>query len=154
MASFVFIWAVLAAGYLLFAGHATAEEATAAALCGLIAALWSLVIRRVAPQHFRFHGTSAAASLAAAAKLPAAAVRVALALLRATASGRGGWISSEPFSFGRETAPADIARRAVVVLARSLAPDNYVVRAPKGRDELVVHFLVPSSHSRDPRWPV
>jgi hypothetical protein len=57
-----------------------------------------------------------------------------------------------PFLRGAEDDPEDRTRRASAVLIASLAPDNFVVRAPPHKDRVLMHTILSTDATRDPRW--
>jgi hypothetical protein len=154
---FVFVWLALGAFYLLLAGEFSPDELGAAVLSGLIAAIWSASLKRAACIRFRFNRASLAAVRCAIAGLTAATVRVAAALCgllvaRKMAAPRLGQIVQEPFVHGRRLNPVDTGRRAIAVLARSLAPDSFVIRTQEGREEMDLHNVLGASATKNTRW--
>lgn len=152
MILFLFAWAGAALAYVLFAGQFSPDELVAAAACGLAVSLWWLALRKQAPRVFRFEPRAGSAVFRATASLPAATAKVAARLAVAVASGRGGELAHRPFVHGREDDPADAGRRAVAVLALSLAPDSFAVRDHAGEDSLAVHAILPRAPEIDARW--
>lgn len=146
-------WAVGAALYLLFAGQFTADELAAAAACGLGTSLWAAAVRYVASRRYRFERGAIVAVGRALAGLLGATTRVAWALLKAAATGAGGEIRAQPFVDGQLSDPADAGRRGVAILARSLAPDSFVLRERQGESRLELHVLTRTGKG-DPRWAV
>ncbi len=152
-ASFLAGWAILAAAYLLFAGQFSGDEFAMSVLGGLAASLWAVALGRTAVQRFRFERGAGDATGRALAGVPGATAGVALALLKAAAAGGGGEVRSQAFTYGRVAEPQDAGRRAVAVLARSLAPDSFVLRAHEGEDRLELHVMGDTA-AEDPRWAV
>lgn len=142
-------WAPLVAAYFVLVGQLSADEVGLALACGLGAAIWLGRITRVAELHFRLERAAAGATLRAIATLPRAVLKVAAALLR----GSNGRVVRQRFVHGNNRDPADAARRAVSLLAVSLAPDKFALRLPGRRDELELHSLVESDPAGDARWP-
>ena len=153
MVGFIFVWAMLAVAYVLFAGQPSAEELAFAVGCGLVAAVWSASLRRAAPLKLRYERGAATALARAVAGLPSGTWRVGLKLVRAVATASGGASSTRSFVHGRADDPRDAGRRAVAVLALSLAPDKFVLRTPGGRDEIELHELAAAQPKGDARWP-
>ena len=145
------VWAFASIIYILFAGQFSGDELIAALACGLVASLWSASMRCAAERRFRFEGAAWGAALRALAGVPGAAGKVGGKLLQATISGASGELKRETFIHGHPGDPTDAGRRAVAVLARSLAPDSFVVRTPEGEDAMMVHALV-NAPAGDPRW--
>ncbi|MCQ8278089.1 hypothetical protein NFI95_06465 [Acetobacteraceae bacterium KSS8] len=79
--------------------------------------------------------------------------RVLCAAILRRPDGRAGTIETVAFRHGGDD-PQAAGRRALVVLGASLAPNGFVLAAPRGRDTLVMHKLAPSRDPADPRWPV
>jgi hypothetical protein len=146
---FAAVWAVSALGYLGLVGQLSAAEVGLALGCGLAAAIWAAALRTAGLLHFRFEAAAVGAALRALAHLPRAIAEVGAALLR----GHGGSVVRQHFIHGRDQIPADVGRRAMVLLTISLAPDKFAVRVPPGRDRLELHSLVPIAAQADPRWP-
>ena len=153
----VLVGMLAAAVYELFAGQFSADELGAAGVCGLVAALWSASLRRAGPVRFRFEEGTFGAVARAVGGLPAATGGVALVLGRAIA-GSGpaarepGHVVHKALVPGRRRDQADAGRRAIAVLAQSLAPDSFVVRTPEAREEIEVHQLVARSTRANARW--
>ena len=148
------VWACLFATYLLFAGQLSADEAVAGAVCAAAAVLWWVRARRASARAFAFDVGSWAAAGRACRKLPGTTLTVAGVLLRALVHRETGQVTHWLFAHGQRADPFDSGRRAVVVLAASIAPDGFVVRTPMERGEIVVHTFPSGETSRDPRWPV
>lgn len=140
----------------MLAGQLSPDELTAAALCGLTAAFWSAALNYSAPIHFRFPRGTLAAVLRAAGGLFGGTVRVAIALGRVmvwkTASPQLAETIREPFTHGRRLNPADAGRRATAIMARSLAPNSFVIRIPTCRAKAKVHNLLGSSLKKNSLW--
>lgn len=149
MLMLIAVWPLASASYLLLVGQASADEIGLAIACGLGATLWFGALAGVARVRFRFEPEAAMAAARAFAGLPLGVARTAGALMR----GRGGRVVGQPFVEGRERAPADAARRAVAVLAVSLAPDRFALRLPEGRGRLEMHSLAGAPEKSDARWP-
>lgn len=152
MLAAIVAWCLAFAGYLLFAGEFSRHElATAAVLAGG-AVLWTFLIRRCAPRRFAFSPHHVGAWLGAVGAAAPATVRVFAVLARIAASGGSpGRTASVSFLRGAEDDPRDRARRATAVLAASLAPDSFVVRAQSRHDDALIHTIL-SPRPRDPRW--
>ena len=153
MVFFVFAWAILTAVYVLFSGQFSPEEVAFAAGCGLVAAVWSASLRRAASVKLKFQWDAAIALAHAVAGLPSGTWRSGLKFARAAKTGIGGASSARPFVHGRIDDPRDAGRRAIAVLALSLAPDKFVLRTPVGRDEIELHELDTAQPKGDARWP-
>jgi hypothetical protein len=141
--------------YLLFAGQVSASEAGTGLVLAVAATIWAWLIRRCSdrtfeggPEHLRVWGR-------ALGGLPGATWRTGLALGRAAlAGGSPGLALRHPFRYGPVEDGRDRARRASAVLAASLAPDSFVIRLERERDEVLVHTLERRAGEPDPRWLV
>ena len=118
--------------YWLLVGGLSAHEAGLATVGGALAALWAVALSR-AGAPFRFDRRAAVALAIALAGVPRAALRVTVLLLRARPRRPRGSIIEQPFDHGRDRSAADATRRAAVLLATSLAPDNLVLGAKGDR---------------------
>lgn len=148
---FTVAFAMFTIGYLLFAGQLSGAEIGLAIVVGMFAALWTVVLGRVADIRFRFEWQACAAFAAAIAGVPRAAARVAWVLFSAGRQRPRGSIVEQPFLHGRDHSAADATRRAAVLLAISLAPDRFVLLHE--RDRLWVHRLDAAPQGGDARWP-
>lgn len=154
MIALLCVWACLLATYLLFAGSVSADEVVAGALCAASAVLWWVATRRTSAHTFAFGPGCWAAAWRALRGLPGATLSVATMVLRTRAGGQVGEVTSCFFDNGRRTDPSDGGRRAIGVLAASLAPDSFVLRTPVERDEIIIHAVVAREPPKDPRWPI
>ena len=148
---------VFTGAYLLFAGQASTDEVVAAVLCAIAATALSIVLRRYAERAYRFRGVPWLAVLGrpAAALLPDAwrVGRVlARAALRGPGAAQGAWMWQD-FRHGGESAE-DAARRALVTLGASFAPNAYVLQLPDTRDAILLHRLAERAPSPDREWPI
>ena len=147
-------WVCLVAIYLLLAGQVSGDEIVAGAVCAAAAVIWWVGTHRASDHRFAFDAGSWAAVGRACRNLPWAVLSVGAVLLRALVRPEAGEVAHWFFAHGRRTDPGDGGRRAIGVLAASLAPDSFVLRTPAERDEIVVHTLVPGEPPKDPRWPI
>ena len=154
MIALVCAWIGLFASYLVFAGQASTDELVAGAICAAAASLWWAVTRRASAHRFAFDQGCWAAAGRAWLKLPRATLSVAQVLLRALGRPQAGAVDRRFYAHGRRADPAECGRRAVGVLAASLAPDSFVLRTPADREEIVVHGLTRGEPTNDPRWPI
>lgn len=148
-------WALLFGAYLLFAGQVSADEIVAGTVAGVAGAVLSSRIRRVAERRFVLRAPWGRVARRIAASLVSDTGRVAMALTRAVMHGpdAGGSLLHQPFARDGAT-EADAGRRAIVVLAASLAPNAYVLRIAEDRDEMLLHCLVPHRASPGREWPL
>ena len=150
----LFAWICLFAAYLVFAGRASLDEGVAGAVFAAAAVLWWIATGRASSHAFSFDAASWRAVGRACRKLPGATLSVGAALLSAVTGRQGGAVAHGFYAHGGHGDPADAGRRAIGVLAASLAPDSFVLRTPAERDEIVVHALPAGEPSKDPRWPI
>ena len=127
---------LLTAIYLVLAGQVSGDEIGLAFACGLIALGWSLTIRHAARLRFRFSPEMLTMTAGALADVPRAIIAVAPALLLP----RRGSIRREPAARGGANG-ADAGRRAITLLAISLAPDRFALRWAKRGDAVEIHHL-------------
>lgn len=152
MLTFAFVWLAAAGTYLLFAGQLTTDELVAAALIGLAGALWWSSVQRTAEVQVSLEAGAAGAAMRALAGLPLACVRVAGRFCVIVAGGKGGRIVAEAFDAGRQNEATEVGRRAVALLAASLAPDSFVVRVDKEAHRLRSHVILAHPSAAHPRW--
>lgn len=146
-------WCAAAALYLLLAGSATPSELGAAVAVAVAATLWAWGTRRAAPRLFAGTPGHSRAWGRAARGLGPATWRTGAVLVRvAIAGGSPARVRATAFVRGPEDDPATRGRRATALLAASLAPDTYVLRAAPGRAEVLLHAIVDTSADTDPRW--
>lgn len=65
----------------------------------------------------------------------------------------GGGMTMQPFDPGGLT-PIDAARRALVMLGASVAPNFYVIEVREPPQGMLMHALVPRKPAADLRWPI
>ncbi|HET8997940.1 MAG TPA: hypothetical protein VFN42_14820 [Acetobacteraceae bacterium] len=137
--------------YVTLSGQGSPDELTAAGLCALAAAALAVTIPRIAERHFAFRGVPwLRLGAGTAASLAGDLVRVGLRLARPAIP--PGSFHRWPFAAGGE-GRRDSARRGLVTVVASLAPNTYVVAVLIGRRELLVHRLAPAPPPRDRDWP-
>lgn len=149
---FALAWLVAAAAYLLFAGHFSAEELVAAAAIGALGAAWWSLVHRTAEIDLQLKVGAAGAMARAVVGLPLASLRASGRLVAIIFGAKGGRIVAEPFDTGRQNDAAEVGRRAVALLAASVAPDSFVVRVDKEAHLLRSHVILSSPSPADPRW--
>lgn len=148
------IWCAACGGYLLFAGQVKSphELATAAVIASAMW-YWAYSIRRCAHPCFALSFAHVREWAKATAALGPALARTFPVFVKAALSGHAsGHLLTIRFERGREDAACDRARRASAVLIASLGPDNFVVRAPLKKSDVLIHTILPESVPRDPRW--
>jgi len=145
----------LAACYFLFAGQFSIQELTAAALACSVALSFAGIARRTSERRLEcMHcsGVSARLMPAIAAQAWVVAGVLSRAILRRPADAVG-TIYRQPFRHGDDE-PTDAGRRALVTLARSVAPEEFVVDIPEHGGGLLVHTLSRSRPVKNLEWPV
>lgn len=135
-------WVVLFALYLLFAGSFSLDEAATGAAAATLACLWWALGGRRGGMRFagwtRHLGRLAKATLA----LPAATARVAGQLVHHIRYGRPPGRTLYERDAESAWAVADTpAERALGLIAKSLAPDSFVLREKGGDAGIVEHRL-------------
>jgi hypothetical protein len=149
----IFIWLAGAIAYMVLAGQFSGDEMVAAVVLGGFGAGWHFAVMHDGARRFRFERPALRVIAASLAGLPGATLRVGARLASALLHPVEGRRIEQPFHRGAADDPRDRGRRAVVVLATSLAPDSYVLRSPVGEDTITFHALTGSSPDTDPRWP-
>lgn len=147
-------WCAACGGYLLFAGVANSRnELITAAVLATGAAAWAWAIRRCGNLRFAFTPAHAVEWAKAVVSLGTAVVKTFPIFVEGAVLGRSpGRVLEIPFRRGAEGGARDAARRASAVLIASFGPDNFVVRAPIGKDRVLMHAILPENAQRDPRW--
>lgn len=149
----VFVWLACFASYLILAGQFSLDELAAAALLGVVGAAWHRAILGTQARRFAFEPRAALVIGQALWGLPLATVNVGRQLVTGLLRPAEGQRIARVFAHGRQNSPRDAGRRAVVVLATSLAPDAYVLRVPLDEDTIMTHALTDTAPGNDPRWP-
>jgi len=144
----------LALLYLIFVGQLGWQEGAAALIGALLCCAFSLAQRRAAPQPFHFTPPPLRTVVSLLGALGRETGTVGLALLRAvTGAPAGGQVTPQPFEPGGPDA-RDAARRALVILGLSLAPNGFVLDDTEAQEALPLHRLVPQPVAPDRRWPL
>jgi hypothetical protein len=151
------VWLLsFAAFYLLLAGQTSVTELIATAPIALAAALCAAALH--GQQRHR---------IAARAPWPRLVFRVMRALVADSwriggilcramirrPHGEAGSLASQPFD-GDGATPRDAGRRAIVVIANSIAPNGIVLDPRPAGGSLRIHRLAPARAAADTRWPV
>ena len=142
--------------YILFAGQVSVTEIEAGAPAAIAAAGFTVLLHRVTERPFRLKAPWLRVLGEPLAALLPDAVRVGRALLRALwrrPPGVVGPVTRQPFQEGGED-PASAARRGLVTLGSSLAPNGYVLAIPDGEGALLLHRLAAVPPNPDQRWPL
>ena len=133
--------------YLLLAGQLSLSEIIAGAAVALLAAGFAAALLHAEKRRLRFPAGSLPAALRGVGAMLPDALRVGRMILARDPAGQ---LVHQTFRPGGDD-PADAGRRAVVTLATSLAPNQYVVCMG---EDLLVHRLAPGPSRDDPDWPV
>ena len=150
----VWVWLGGTAAYLVLAGQVSADEVVAGVLLGGLGVAWHAVVCRCSRHSFTFERHAGLEVVQAVSGLPGAILRVGSRLATALVRNTEGHTIEQPFHRGRLDDTRDRGRRAIVVLAISLAPDSYVLRLPVDEETIVIHAFTLGSPGTDPRWPV
>ena len=153
----VWVWFVVAAGYMVLAGQFSLDEVAVAAVLGVLGVLWHRAVLGTGARRFSLDRQALEAIGRAVAGLPSATVAVGARLAAgclhpAPASVRGRRVE-RAFERGRQDEPREAGRRAVAVLATSLAPDAYVLRMPPDEDVVLFHAITDHVPGGDPHRP-
>lgn len=135
--------------YLILVGQTAAAELGAAVLGALLAGGFAAWVRRCGTRHILPRAPWGRIIRGVAAALIADPPAVGAALLRTLRRPVVGRIQLQPFDPGGHT-PVATARRGLVVLAASVAPNSYVVNVTEGA--LLMHRLLPRPPSPDRKW--
>jgi hypothetical protein len=140
--------------YLLFAGQVSGPECAAGAIMTSVAAGLVIFLNRRGHVSMRARAPwgRLAARLGKAVVVDAA--RVGAAFVRGLYGHNvRGVIMKQPFEIG-PVAPEANARRGLVILLGSLAPNGFVLEVQRKPGALLLHRLAPAPRSEDVEWPV
>jgi hypothetical protein len=150
------LWIVFLGLYLLFAAPVSWSELIAGAPSAALITAFALFYRRAEERRLDLRAPWLRVILRSLGAVPGDSLRVGGALIRSLwqmPQSQIGMPVHQPFRQGDNTA-ADAARRAMVVLGTSLAPNGYVLMMPRGSETMVLHRLVLTPQKRDREWPV
>jgi len=136
--------------YLVLVGQIAAAELVAALLGALLAGGFAAWLHRCGTRHVLPRAPWGRVIRGVAVALVVGLAAVGAALLRTLCRPIVGRIQQQPFDPGGHT-PVAAARRGLVVLAASVAPNGYVVAATG--DALLLHRLLPRPPAADRKWP-
>jgi hypothetical protein len=139
------VWIALAGCYLLLTGSVGATELLAGAGATLPVAAFAVLAHRRAERRLSLRAPWPRIVRTALAALVRDTAPVAWALL----TGRKGSVAPQPFDAAGDAAEG---RRAIVILAASLAPNGFVVATD--RHCLRLHRLMPRAPLADTGWPL
>ena len=149
-------WVVFLGLYFLLAGQVSLTEIAAGVPAAVLAAGFTVLLHRASRHPFHFGAPWARVLGQPLAAVVPDAIRVGQALLRAVwqrPPGPLGVVARQPFRQGGAD-PSNAARRGLVTLGSSLAPNGFVVAFPDGEDILLLHRLVPVPPDPDREWPL
>jgi multisubunit Na+/H+ antiporter MnhE subunit len=137
--------------YLVFAGTVGTSELIAAVLIGILATLWASLLQRHSERRFRY-STELNILLPRMVRLVIQGTyRTTIALLKSALAGTSpGKALRVDFDPGPRDSATDRTRRALAILAASVAPDSFIVRLDRGREALV-HSITDTDSKRDRR---
>ncbi|MDQ2802719.1 MAG: hypothetical protein M3Y41_08550, partial [Pseudomonadota bacterium] len=150
------VWVLLVGFYVLFAGQVSPSELIAGIPAAGAAAVFALLLHRTQTRRLRLRAPWLHVLAQPLGAVFPDALRVGGVLLRALwhrPAGSLGQISRQPFNHGGDDASA-AARRGLVTLANSLAPNGYVLRIPDDGDVLLLHRLAPTPTHPEREWPL
>ena len=150
------LWIVFLGVYLLFAGPVSASELIAGVPSAALITGFALLYRRTEERQMDLRAPWLRVILRSLGAVPGDAVRVGGALIGLLWHRRENHIgisTHQPFRHGDRT-PTDAARRAIVVLGTSLAPNGYVLMMPRDSETMVLHRLVLTPPRPEREWPV
>ncbi len=151
----VWVWLSGTAAYLVLAGQVSLDEVVAGVVLGGLGAVYHAANGRCSRHSFTFERRAGLEAFQAIRGLPGAILRVGSRLGTALMHDVEGHMVEQPFHRGRLDDRRDGGRRAIVVLATSLAPDSYVLRLPLDEETIVIHAITdqPPGTGTDPQWP-
>jgi hypothetical protein len=150
------LWIVFLGLYLLFAAPVSSSELIAGVPAAAAITAFALIYRRAEKRQMDLRAPWLPVILRSLAAIPGDILRVGVALAGSLWRARAAHVgipAHQPFHHGEQTAQ-DAARRAMVVLGTSLAPNGYVLMMPQGSETMVLHRLVLTPPRADKEWPV
>ncbi len=152
MARALLTWLALFALYILFTGEASRAELCAGALVAVMGAGLAVYVRGAGHRPMRLDAPWGRLVGRVGLALARDTVKVGGALARGIGGAAvKGMIQRQLFDT-RDDTRAAVGRRAVVMLATSVAPNRFVLE--EEGDSLLLHRLVPAPASEDTEWPV
>lgn len=147
-------WVIGFGLYLLFTGQPSAAEFCAAAIMTTVAASLILFIQRQGSVAMKARAPWGRLTLRLGKSIAVDSVLIARSLV-ASIGGNAvrGSVMKQPFQPG-PIAPVSNARRGIVILLGSLAPNGFIVELDRAGPALVIHRLVAEPRSSDEQWPV
>jgi hypothetical protein len=142
--------------YLLFAGQATGTEIGAGIGAAAASAVFAALVHRKAERRFRLRAPWLRVLTVPLAAVALDSFRVGRVLVQALwrrPAGPIGVLAEQPFRPGLDD-PPDAARRGLVTLGSSLAPNGYVLSIEHGSETTLLHRLVAVPSSPDREWPL
>jgi hypothetical protein len=149
------VWLVSLATYLLLAGQVSKSEIAVGVVLASGATGWYLLLRHCSTRRFAPTAEHLSVWLRTLLKLVPATLRTGAVLVRVAAlGGSPGTVRAVPFADGELDDPVQRARRATAILAASLAPDSFVVRANHGKGQALIHSIIGGTPEPDRDWLV
>jgi hypothetical protein len=145
-------WTTLFAFYVLFAQQATRAELCAGLLVAALGAALQLYLHRSGDGPLQLNAPWGRLAARVAASVARDTIAVGRALVRAS-FGQSVHGLVQPQAFAAEGSTAS-GRRAVVILAASLAPNGFVEHVAAEEQALLLHRLVATPPRSDRLWPV
>ena len=142
--------------YLLLAGSLGRTELITCAIVAVGFAGLATVLHLRQEHRLRLPVPPGRALWRLACAVPLDTARVGLVLLRSLRRRPDGQltaVAAQPFQPGGDD-PDAAARRALVILGSSLAPNGFVVALPRDGHALCLHRLANAAPRRDARWPI
>lgn len=143
--------------YFVFAGHVSEHELLAGAVAWSGSLWFEARTRHVASHRFGppYRGLRRVlGKVAPALAIDSLRVGVLLAkILRRSPVCGVGMLYRQPCRHGGDETQ-ERTRRALIILGKSLAPNEFVVDIPAAGDWLCVHRLAPARLADDPEWPL
>ena len=145
-------WAVLFALYLLFAGQATGSELCAGALVAMAGAALQIYLHRMGEHPLRLRAPWGRLAARTGMSLARDTLTLGRVLLHASIGRPArGLIQTQGFVVD---GTREAGRRAVVILAASIAPNGFVTKVVAADQTLKLHRLVATPTREDRLWPV
>lgn len=149
----IIIWAAAFGAYLLFAGTVSLHELITACVVASLASLWGYALSHISGERFAPSLGQIPPMLRTLAGLPAATARTGAILIASAAAGSSvGRAVGTRIEPGPRYDPADRSRRALAVLAASLAPPRFVIAFERVRAEAILHTIERIETPPDPKW--
>ena len=150
------LWIVFLGLYLFFAAPVSSSELVAGVPSAAALTAFALLYRRAEERRMNLRAPWLRVIFRSLGSVPGDVLRVGRMLIGSlwhAPERQVGIASHQPFRQGDDTA-TDAARRAMVVLGTSLAPNGFVLMMPEGSETMVLHRLVLTPPRAEREWPV